>query len=137
MPAVFHLACAAALALTLGACSSTYIVSCRDGDRLAVFDWLYFGTAKPNGVVTADDFAKFLEISVTPRFPDGLTSSRASGQFRGQDGEIVREDSHILQILHAGDATSEKGIREVIETYKIQFQQESVLRVRSYTCASF
>jgi hypothetical protein len=122
---------------TLSACASTYVISCRDGDQPAIHDSLYFGTAKPDGVVTAEEWAAFLEGTVTPRFPRGLTLSRASGQWRGPDGEIVREDAHVLQIVHFNDAESETAVRELITTYKRQFQQESVLRIRAHTCASF
>jgi len=127
----------AAFAVTVSACSSTYIVRCKDGDHLAIHDSLYFGTAKPGGVVSSEDWAKFLETTVTPRFPRGLTSSRASGQWLVVDGEIVREDAHVLQLLHTDDATTEKAIRELVETYKTQFKQEAVMRIRSHTCASF
>ena len=74
---------------------------------------------------------------VTPRFPKGLTSSRASGQWLSADGEIVREDSHVLQLLHADDAPTENAIRELVDVYKTQFRQDAVLRIRSHTCASF
>jgi hypothetical protein len=114
-----------------------YVLRCKDGDHLAIHDSLYFGTAKPGGVVSSEDWARFLETTVTPRFPQGLTSSRASGQWRDADGEIVREDSHVLQLLHPDDAATEKAIRELIEAYKTQFQQQAVLRIRSHTCASF
>jgi hypothetical protein len=96
---------------------------------LAVHDSLYFGTAIPDGIVSAADWAKFLESTVTPLFPRGLTSSCASGQWRSADGEIVREDSHVLQLLHPDDAASEQGIRELIERYKSRFRQEAVLRI--------
>jgi hypothetical protein len=132
-----HFALIATLALTAHACSSTYIVRCKDGHQLAVHDALYFGTARPDGVVSTEDWAKFLESAVTPRFPGGLTSTRASGQWRGADGEIVREDSHVLQLLHPDDAQTEKAIRELIEIYKTQFKQEAVLRTTTHTCASF
>ena len=137
MAILLHSLLLALLTASLSACSTTYLISCKDGDRLAIHDSLFFGTAKPNGVVTAEDWAKFLESTVTPRFPQGLTSSRASGQFRGADGEIVREDSHVLQLLHPDDAPNEKAIREVMDSYKSQFHQESVLRIRSHKCASF
>lgn len=127
----------AILATIFSACGSTYIVRCKDGDTLAIHNSLYFGTAKPNGVVTPEDWSGFLEKVVTPRFPQGLTLSRASGQWRGHDGEIIREDSHLLQLLHPDDSTNENAIREVIDSYKAQFQQEAVLRIRSATCASF
>src|SRR5262245_33262780 len=134
---LLHFAIIAAFAVIVSACSSTYTVRCNDGDHLAIHDSLFFGTAKPGGVVSAEDWAKFLQITVTPRFPKGLTSSRASGQWLGVDGEIVREDSHVLQLLHPDDGANEKAIREVVETYKTQFKQEAVMRIRSYTCASF
>ena len=126
-----------ALAATLSACSSTYLIRCRDGDQLAIHDSLYFGTATPIGIVSSEEWAQFLASTVTPRFPQGLTSSRASGQWRGPDGEIVREDSHVLQLVHPNDAPSETAVREVVTTYKTQFQQEAVLRIRAHTCASF
>jgi hypothetical protein len=132
-----HFSLIATLAATAGGCSSTYIVQCKEGHQLAVHDSLYFGTAKPDGVVSAEDWAKFLESTVTPRFPQGLTSTRASGQWRGADGEIVREDSHVLQLLHRDDAQTEKAIRELIDIYKTQFKQEAVMRTTTHTCASF
>jgi hypothetical protein len=59
------------LAGTLTACSSTYIVTCRDGDHLAIHDSLYFGTAKPNGVVTPEDWAEFLATQSYPAVSPG------------------------------------------------------------------
>jgi hypothetical protein len=126
-----------ATALAFNACASSYVVNCRNGDRVAIHDSLFFGTAKPDGFVTTDEWAAFMETTVSPRFPRGLTLSRASGQWRGPDGEIVREDSHVLQIVHFNDLETESAIREVIENYKRQFRQESVLRIRTHTCASF
>ncbi|MBL8529464.1 MAG: DUF3574 domain-containing protein [Burkholderiales bacterium] len=35
---------------------------------------LYFGTDKPSGRVTPEDWAQFLSETVTPRFPAGLTA---------------------------------------------------------------
>ena len=134
---LFQFAIIAAFAVTVSACSPMYVVRCRDGDQLAVHDSLYFGTAKPGGVVSSEDWARFLGNTVTPLFPHGLTSTRASGQWRGADGEIVREDAHVLQILHPDDAATEKAIRELVDAYKTQFKQEAVLRIRTHTCASF
>jgi hypothetical protein len=134
---LFQLAVIAAVALMLGACSSMYIIRCKDGDHPAIYDSLYFGTVRPGGIVSSEDWAAFLETIVTPRFPTGLTSSRASGQWRDAEGIIVREDAHVLQLLHPDDAATDQAIREIVEIYKIQFQQEAVLRIRSQTCASF
>jgi hypothetical protein len=122
---------------TLIGCTSSVVVHCREGEKLSVYTSLYFGTVKPNGVVTAKDWDEFLTKTVTPRFPRGLTSSRASGQWQGSDGEIVREDSHVLTLVHPNDPSNDQAVRELIEIYKVQFQQEAVLRVSGYTCVSF
>jgi hypothetical protein len=51
---------------------------------------LFFGTAKPGGAVTEEEFRTFLDEVVTPLFPDGLTVVKADGQFRGADGVASR-----------------------------------------------
>jgi len=70
----------AAFVAALIGCASTVIVSCREGEKLLVYTSLYFGTGTPDGVITAKDWDEFLAKTVTPRFPRGLTLSRASGQ---------------------------------------------------------
>ena len=54
----------------------------------------------------------------------------------GNDGNVVREASHVLNLVHPGDAASEKAVQEIVGAYKTQFQQEAVLRVRSRVCSS-
>jgi hypothetical protein len=134
---LYRFALVVAFVVTQTGCTSAVIVRCREGERLSVYNSLYFGTAKPGGVVTAKDWDEFLTKTVTPRFPKGLTSSRASGHWRGSDGEIVREDSHVLMLVHPNDASSDKAVRELIDIYKAQFQQEAVLRITGYACVSF
>jgi hypothetical protein len=73
---------------------------------------------------------------VTPRFPSGLTVWPAAGQWRGNDGEVVREASYVLNLLHAPDAKSEADVVAIVTEYKKQFEQEAVLRVRSAACLS-
>jgi hypothetical protein len=92
---------------------------------------LFFGTAKPDGVVTDSEFFKFVDDVITPRFPDGLTVLKGEGQFRGDNGEIVKEDSFVLILLYSleGFRESSRRINAIRELYKAQFRQESVLRV--------
>jgi hypothetical protein len=128
---------ATALALVLTGCASMYRHGCDGGGQSFVQESLYFGTAKPSGSVTPDEWADFLRNTVTPRFPQGLTVWPASGQWRGSDGQVVREASFVLNILHEDDAASEQRIREIVTEYKTQFRQEAVLRVKTPACASF
>ena len=58
-----------------------------------VNDQIFLGTDTPSGPVSPQEWTSFLAESVTPRFPQGLTVWQASGQWRGNDGAIVREPS--------------------------------------------
>jgi hypothetical protein len=135
MPIRFTLALV--FALSLSACTTLRGLDCKGGEQFAIQDALYFGTGKPNGVVTTEEWADFLRTEVTPRFPHGLTVHEASGQWRGADGVIVREATHVLQLVHPDDSSSDKRVAEVIASYKSKFQQEAVLRVRASACVSF
>jgi hypothetical protein len=123
--------------LVLAGCSSLSSTRCESSEQTLVNDLLYFGTAKPDGIVSTQDWAAFLGSVVTPRFPAGLTSWTASGQWRSADGTLTLESSHVLNLLHASDSASEAAIREVVAQYKSQFHQEAVLRVKSHACVSF
>jgi hypothetical protein len=92
---------------------------------------LFFGTAKPEGAVTEEEFLGFLDSQITPRFPDGLTLLKGDGQFRGEDGVIIKEDSFVLILLYPleGFTESSRKINAIRRLYKEAFQQESVLRV--------
>ena len=132
-----RIAVLATLSFAVSGCASLQANGCRSGEQPAVQDSLYFGTAKPSGIVTPEEWTNFLEAAVTPRFPRGLTVSQASGQWRGVDGSIVRESMYVLYLVHPNDAPSEKFVTEIISSYKAQFQQEAVLRVKGTACISF
>ena len=137
MTASIRAAVAMALSLaTATACATGISPGCAATERRLVQDLLYFGTAKPTGVVTAAEWTDFLGGVVTPRFPQGLTVWQASGQWRGADGAIVREPSFVLSLIHPADEASETAIRAIIDEYKARFRQEAVLRVRSQACVS-
>jgi Protein of unknown function (DUF3574) len=132
-----RIASAAALAIALTGCASVHRHACSSGEPLSVQDSLYFGTARPTGVVTPEEWAEFLQGTVTPRFPQGLTVWLASGQWRGADGAVVREASHVLVLIHPYDVASENAVLEIMAAYKAHFQQEAVLRVKADVCPSF
>lgn len=98
--------------------------------NVLVQDELYFGRNKPVGQVSNQDFQRFLQEEVTPRFPDGLTVLDADGQFLGSSG-IIKEKTKLLILIHPNSQEDGQEIQEIIDEYKNQFQQESVLRVTS------
>ena len=91
---------------------------------------LFFGTAKPDGEVTDDEFLAFVDQEVTPRFPDGLTLLEADGQFRGENNVIVKERSFVLILLYPLEdfRESSRKINAIRRLYRQKFQQQSVLR---------
>lgn len=98
--------------------------------NIFVQDELYFGRNKPKGQVSERDFQIFLQKEVTPRFPDGLTVIDANGQFLGSNG-VIKEKTKLLILIHHNTQEDEEEIQEIVDEYKEQFQQESVLRVTS------
>lgn len=100
-------------------------------------DELYFGRNRPVGIVSEQQFQDFLRTVITPRFPDGLTVIDANGQFRNSTGIIVREPTKIVILIHSNSQEERRAIQEIINRYKSQFQQESVLRATSTLQVAF
>lgn len=126
-----------AICFTLAACTPTPRLRCLPGSRQAVLETVYFGTANASGRVTIEQWREFVNQTVTPHFPQGLTWWRANGQWRNAAGIIEQETSYILQIVHPEDSSVGASIVEVAMKYREQFDQKSVLRLSSPTCASF
>jgi hypothetical protein len=100
---------------------------------------LFFGLSKPDGAMVTEDRLKgFLDKEITPRFPDGLTVLMGDGRFRTKNGRIMAEKSVVVILLYPVVAGAKnQHIEAIREAYKLAFQQESVLRVDSFACATF
>ncbi|HET6293948.1 MAG TPA: DUF3574 domain-containing protein [Kribbella sp.] len=101
---------------------------------------LFFGMDKPGPDVTDYQFQRFINDTVTPRFPDGLTVLAGNGQWKdSESGKIVREHSKVLIIVYPIDAAkdSSRKLEEIRSKYEKQFQQESVMRADSTENVSF
>lgn len=112
-------------------------MTCPADAQAMVSESLYFGTSKPKGVVSTADWQTFLSEVVTPKFPQGLSVWQASGQWKSDTGPVISEASYVLNIVHAGTSPEDQALADVVSSYKVKFQQEAVLRVRSRVCASF
>lgn len=112
--------------------------ACADGERAMQRDTLYFGRGRRDGGTVSDaQWRTFVDDAIVPRFPDGFTVLAAEGHWRAGDGAIVGEATHVVIVLHAGDAAAQRAIDEIVALYKREFAQESVLRERMPTCAKF
>jgi hypothetical protein len=128
---------AAVTSLAAGCATANNAHRCRAEEQPAIVDSLYFGTAMPSGTVSSDDWQRFLADVITPRFPEGLTAWAAAGQWQNSSGELQREDSYVLHVVHEDQPKYETAVHEIVDAYKTRFQQEAVLRVRTATCISF
>jgi hypothetical protein len=98
---------------------------------------LFFGrdiADKPG--VGDQDWQRFLDEEVTPRFPNGLSVEDASGQWKGADG-IVREASKHLIVILSGAPDEADKLAAIRDGYKRRFRQESVLLLETKSCGSF
>ncbi len=99
---------------------------------------LFFGLSRSNGPdVTEEEFQGFVDIEVTPRFPDGLTLLTGTGQFKDSNGTIIQEGTKLLILLYPFSRRSNREVEQIREAYKETFQQESVLRGDEQLCVSF
>lgn len=131
-----------AACLLLAGCTTTTATrpgapACGPGERPAVADSLYLGADRPDGsgAVTPAEWKRFVDEQVVPRFPQGFTVLEARGHWRStQTGQPVAEASRVLQLVHPGDAASDRAAREIAAAYASTFGQEAVLRVRTAAC---
>ena len=98
---------------------------------------LYFGMSRKSGAVSEKQWRNFLRDEVTKRFPDGLTVWQADGQWRNAEGNIARERSKVLLLVHDDSPRVKSAIEAIIGRYKGLFQQESVLWETAEVCAAF
>jgi Protein of unknown function (DUF3574) len=99
---------------------------------------LFFGSLRSDKPpVSERDFLGFLNGTITPLFPHGLTLFTGLGQFLNSQGVILQEQSWRLILLYPVGAQRDNHAKiEVIrEEYKKAFAQESVLR--SDRCCEF
>lgn len=116
-----------------------FVVGCA---TVAAPQWhqstLYFGLTQQDGsLISQQQWQEFVDTQITPRFPDGFTVLKGDGQWQDASGAIVREQSRVLIICHPADAETSQKIDQLRTIYKIQFNQESVLRTTIPTTVAF
>ena len=93
---------------------------------------LYFGRDRTGGAeVSEEEFARFIDEIVTPKFPKGLTVIDAKGQWLADGSGLSKERSKVVIIVYPRKERREASakIEEIRTQYKKRFAQDSVLRV--------
>ena len=127
-----------ALLILLAGCATPHPMTCPAGQSRATTAELVFGrNVGQQLAVGDDDWRRFIDEDVTPRFPEGFSVIDGQGQWRGQDGKIVREPSKVLLLVLDGGPDDPAKIANIRDAYKRRFHQESVMLVTRKACASF
>jgi hypothetical protein len=88
--------------------------------------------------VSKTAWARFVAREMTPRFPDGLTITDATGQWRDRNGgAIVREPSKRVEIVLPGNDDDEARLGAIAAAYKRRFHQQSVGVIVRPACVAF
>jgi hypothetical protein len=87
--------------------------------------------------VSESDWQDFVDREVATRFPTGFTVMDAIGQWRGEEGQHVRESSKVLLIVLSGAPHEGERLAGLARAYKHQFHQQSVLLMEQAACATF
>ena len=111
--------------------------ACPAGQTRATTAELVFGRNIGQQLgVSDEDWRKFLDEDVTPRFPDGFSVMDVQGQWRASDGTLIHEPSKVLYLILDGGPDDPAKIANIRDAYKRRFKQESVLLVTRPACVS-
>lgn len=128
-----RLACLTLLLPLLAACAQPRPATvaagdCPAGAAPATEFQLFFGRAKPGGLVSDAEWQAFLDEVLTPAFPEGLTVLDAEGRWLDPDlGRPIAEPSKLVVIFAFDPAADAAKVRSATARYKTDFQQQAVL----------
>jgi hypothetical protein len=136
---VFSLGLILLTAAASDARAQTLAILCHGAQRPGQIAELLFGRDIGNRVgVSEVAWRRFVAREITPRFPDGLTVSNATGQWRDPaNGKMVREPSKRVEIVLPGRADDEMRLDAIAGAYKRRFHQHSVRVIVQSACVSF
>jgi hypothetical protein len=122
-----------------GDVASAQVLACHDGRQPRQVAELMFGRDIGHSPgVSEKAWARFVAREITPRFPDGLTISDATGQWRDRDsGTVLRESSKKVEIVLPGNPDDDARLDAIAAAYKRQFHQQSVGVIVRDACVSF
>ena len=82
-------------------------------------------------------FTRFLDTSVTPRFPAGLTVLAAAGRWRTPEGRLTQEPSRLVLIVAEPGPDTLARLQAIRTDYRATFHQQSVGLALNRVCADF
>lgn len=119
--------------------AQTAVLSCSGAQHPRQVAELLFGRDIGRRIgVSETAWSHFVAQELTPRFPDGLTITDATGQWRdAASGGIVREPTKKVEIVLPGRGDDQARLDAVVKAYKRQFHQHSVGIIVRPACVAF
>jgi hypothetical protein len=122
-----------------GATAQSLAIVCHGTQRPGQIAELLFGRDIGNRLgVSEAAWRRFVAREITPRFPDGLTVSDATGQRRDPaTGKMMREPSKRVEIVLPGHSDDETQLDAIAGAYERRCHQHSVDVIVQSACVSF
>jgi hypothetical protein len=91
---------------------------------------LYFGLSMPGGgQVTPEQWQRFSDSIVSPRFPEGYTEVNVAGKWRDTESHLtITENTKMLTFIGKKSKSRQVNLDSLIHIYKRQYQQQAILR---------
>lgn len=129
---------ASIVAVSIVACTACASSGRPPGLKPAHVERLYFGRNIGDTAMVSDSaWNHFVQTVLTPAFPEGATVWDAAGQWRAPNGELVRERSFVVELVHLVTPDVEARVQRVMNDYKRIFAQQAVLRLVTNAWAGF
>lgn len=111
--------------------------SCQVGSAMQQTQ-LWFGLSRPDGQsISTQQWQSFVDQVITPAFPQGLSIVEARGQWLGNNGVRVSENSRGLLLIYPASKEKSQAIDHIRTRYQQLFAQDSVMRVDQPVCVAF
>jgi hypothetical protein len=89
---------------------------------------IYFGRHfATRAEISEHQFAEFLSHHVTPAFPAGMTVYDAYGQMQHSSGEIVKQKTKVVVLVHQNSKADDDAINKIIAAYRSMFGNPQVM----------
>jgi hypothetical protein len=100
---------------------------------------LYFGQSRPDGsMITEKEWNEFREKYIAKVFTEGSTTLRATGAWLDPTThELITEPTYVVTCYYKKSTGVSQRIDSLRYWYKMQFNQQAVLRVDKKVKASF
>ena len=79
------------------------------------------------GEISEQQFAEFLSQEVTPAFPAGMTVYDAYGQMQHSSGEIVKQKTKVVVLVHKSSKADDDAINRITTAYRSKFGNPQIM----------